>query len=92
MCLLAGRRLVETKRLKWYIQIIITYTCEDPLSSATPYAEELENDIDLLTHDQDLRQYRFSGGDQNRAEDGDEEEVYSRDEEGQHVFQSLSPD
>ena len=29
---------------------------------------------------------------QNRAEDCDEEEVYSRDEEGQHVFQSLSPD
>ena len=29
---------------------------------------------------------------QNRAEDCDEEEAYSRDEEGQHVFQSLSPD
>ena len=30
--------------------------------------------------------------DQNRAEDLDEEEAYSRYEEGQHVFQSLSPD
>ena len=29
--------------------------CEDLFLSATPYAEELENIIDLLTHDQDLR-------------------------------------
>ena len=47
--------------------------------------------IKLLIYDQDLHQCHFPG-EQNRAEDGDEEEVYSRDEEGQHVFQSLSPD
>ena len=29
--------------------------CEDLFLSATPHAEELENIIDLLTHDQDLR-------------------------------------
>ena len=31
---------------------------------------------------------------QNRVEDGNEDEIYSRDDEGQHVFlfQSLSPD
>ena len=31
-------------------------------------------------------------GDQNRAEDRYEEEACSRDEEGQYVYQSLSPD
>ena len=46
--------------------------CKDPFSSATPYAEELEQNIDLLIHDQNIRQYHFPG-DQNRAEDGDEE-------------------
>ena len=39
---------------------------------------------------QDIRQCRFPG-DQNRAEDRYEEEVYNPNEEGQHVFQSLSP-
>ena len=65
--------------------------CKDPLLSDTPCAEELENNIELLIHDQDLRQHHFPGK-QNNAENGDEEEAYSRDEEGQHVFQSLSPD
>ena len=31
-------------------------------------------------------------GDQNRAEDRYEEEAYNPNDEGQHAFQSLSPD
>ena len=65
--------------------------CEDPFSSSTPYAEELEYNIDFLIEHQDIRQCHFPG-DQNRAEDRYEEEVYNPNEEGQHVFQSLSPD
>ena len=42
--------------------------CEDPFSSATPYAEELEHNIDFLINHQDIRQCHFPG-DQNRAED-----------------------
>ena len=45
-------------------------------SSGAPYAEELENNIDLLIHDQDIRQRRFPG-DQNRAEGCYGEEAYS---------------
>ena len=48
--------------------------CEDLFSSATPYAEELEQNIDFLIHDQDVRHCHFAG-DQNRAEDRYEEEV-----------------
>jgi hypothetical protein len=44
----------------------------------------------LIEH-QDIRQCHFPG-DQNRAEDRYEEEAYNPNEEGQHVFQSLSPD
>ena len=51
--------------------------CEDPFSSATSYAEELENDIDLLIHDQDIRQCHFPS-EQNRVEDDEEGEAYSR--------------
>ena len=40
---------------------------------------------------QDIRQCHFPG-DQNRAEDCYEEEAYNPNKEGQHVFQSLSPD
>ena len=65
--------------------------CEDPFSSSTPYAEELEFNIDFLIDHQDIRQCHFPG-DQNRAEDRYEEEAYNPNEEGQHVFQSLSPD
>ena len=80
--------------------------CEDPFSSSTPYAEELEYDIDFLIDHQDIRQCHFPG-DQNRAEDRYEtmstynkykykEEAYNYNydpnEQGQHVFQSLSPD
>ena len=65
--------------------------CEDPFSSSTPYAEELEYNIDFLIDHQDIRQCHFPG-DQNRAEDRYEEETYNPNEEGQHVFQSLSPD
>ena len=65
--------------------------CEDPFSSSTPYAEELEYNIDFLIEHQDIRQCHFPG-DQNRAEDRYEEEAYNPNEEGQHVFQSLSPD
>ena len=65
--------------------------CEDPFSSSTPYAEELEYNIDFLIDHQDIRQCHFPG-DQNRAEDRYEEEAYNPNEEGQHVFQSLSPD
>ena len=65
--------------------------CEDPFSSSTPSAEELEYDIDFLIDHQDIRQCHFPG-DQNRAEDRYEEEAYNPNEEGQHVFQSLSPD
>ena len=60
-------------------------------SSSTPYAEELEYNIDFLIDHQDIRQCHFPG-DQNRAEDRYEEEAYNPNEEGQHVFQSLSPD
>ena len=49
---------------------------EDPFSSATPYAEELEHNIDFLINHQDIRQCHFPG-DQNRAEDRSEEEAYS---------------
>ena len=49
--------------------------CEDLYSSATPYAEELENDVEFLIHDQDLCQCHFPG-EQNCAEYGNEE-VYS---------------
>ena len=42
--------------------------CEDPFSSSTPYAEEIEYNIDFLINHQDIRQCRFPG-DQNRAED-----------------------
>ena len=38
-----------------------------------------------------IRQCHFPG-DQNRAEDRYEEEAYNLNEEGQHVFQSLSLD
>ena len=55
--------------------------CEDPFSSATPYAEELEYNIDFLINHQDIRQCHFPG-DQNRAGDRYEEEACSRDEEG----------
>ena len=65
--------------------------CEDPFSSSTPYAEELEYNIDFLIEHQDIRQCHFPG-DQNRAEDRYEEEAYNLNEEGQHVFQSLSLD
>ena len=54
-------------------------------------AEELEYNIDFLINHQDIRRCHFPG-DQNRAEDRYEEEVYNPNEEGQHVFQSLSPD
>ena len=47
--------------------------------------------IDFLIDHQDIRQCHFPG-DQNRAEDRYEEEAYNPNEEGQHVFQSLSPD
>ena len=57
----------------------------------SPYAEELEYNIDFLINHQDIRQCHFLG-DQNRAEDRYEEEAYNPNEEGQHVFQSLSPD
>ena len=50
--------------------------CEDPFSSSTPYAEELEYDIDFLIDHQDIRQCRFPG-DQNRAEDRYEYETMS---------------
>ena len=33
--------------------------CEDPFSSSTPYAEELEYDIDFLINHQDIRQCHF---------------------------------
>ena len=33
--------------------------CEDPFSSATPYAEELEHNVDILINHQDIRQRRF---------------------------------
>ena len=65
--------------------------CEDPFSSSTPYAEELEYNIDFLIDHQDIRQCHFPG-DQNRAEDRYEEEAYNPNEEGQQVFQSLSSD
>ncbi len=65
--------------------------CEDLFSSSTPYAEELEHDIDFLINHQDIRQCHFSG-DQNRAENRHEKEVHNPNEEGQYVFQSLSPD
>ena len=42
--------------------------CEDPFSSVNLYAKELESNIDLLIHDQNIRQSHFPG-DQNRAED-----------------------
>ena len=64
----------------------VSLLCEDPFSSATPYAEELEHHIDLPIHRQDIRQHHLPG-DLNRAEDRYEEEAYSRDEKGQHVFQ-----
>ena len=53
--------------------------------------KELEYNIDFLIEHQDIRQCHFPG-DQNRAEDRYEEEAYNPNEEGQHVFQSLSPD
>ena len=40
---------------------------------------------------QDIRKCHFPG-DQNRAEDRYEEEAHNPNEEGQYVFQSLSPD
>ena len=73
---------------------ILPIFCEDPFSSSTPYAgEELEYNVDFLIDHQDIRQCHFPG-DQNRAEDRYEyeEEAYNPNEEGQHVFQSLSPD
>ena len=42
--------------------------CEDPFSSATPYAEELEYNIEFLINHQVIRQCHFPG-DQNRAEE-----------------------
>ena len=42
--------------------------CEDPFSSSTPYAEELEYNIDFLINRQDIRRCHFPG-EQNRAED-----------------------
>ena len=54
--------------------------CEDPLSSATPYAEELEHNIDFPINHQDIRLCHFPG-DQSRPEDRYEEEVYSPNEE-----------
>ena len=50
-----------------------------------------EYNIDFLIEHQDIRQCHFPG-DQNRAEDRYEEEAYNLNEEGQHVFQSLSLD
>ena len=63
------------------------------LLTPSPYTVELKHkhNIDILINHQDIRQYRFPG-DQNRAEDRYEEEAYNPNEEGQHVFQSLSPD
>ena len=49
-------------RIEYYITLLHYF------SSATPYTEELENNIELLIHDQDLRQHDFSG-EQNRTED-----------------------
>ncbi len=40
--------------------------CEDPFSSSTPYAEELEYNIDFLIDPQDIRQCHFPS-DQNRV-------------------------
>ena len=53
--------------------------CEDPFSSATPYAEELEHNINFLIDHQDIRQCHFPG-DQNRAEDRYEEEAHNPNE------------
>ena len=39
----------------------VSILCEDPFSSATPYAEELEHDIDLLAHRQDIHQFHLPG-------------------------------
>ena len=72
---------------KYYISLSLLLL----LSSSTPYAEELEYNIDFLIEHQDIRQCHFPG-DQNRAEDRYEEEAYNPNQEGQHVFQSLSPD
>ena len=52
---------------------------EDPFSSSTPYAEELEYNIDFLIDHQDIRRRHFPG-DQNRAEDHYEEEAYNSNE------------
>ena len=66
--------------------------CEDSFSSATPYAEELEQNVDLFfIHYRDIRCCRFPG-EQNRSEDRYEEEAYDSGEEGQISFQSLSLD
>ena len=35
--------------------------CEDPFSLGAPYAEELEHNVDILIHDQDIRQCPFPG-------------------------------
>ena len=71
--------------------------CEDPFSSSTPHAEELEYNIDFLINHQDIRQCHFPG-DQNRAEDRYEEEAHNPKQRGRSTVNmyfnrsSLSPD
>ena len=57
--------------------------CEKPFSSATPYAEVSEENIDLLiVHDQDDVRQRHFPGEHNRTEARyDEDEACDRDEE-----------
>ena len=57
--------------------------CEDPFPSSTPYAEELEYNIEFLINHQDIRQCQHFPGDQNRAE---ERVITYNEEEGQYVY------
>ena len=67
--------------------------CEDPFSSSTPYVEELEYILIFLLIIRIFVNVIFQVIKiELKIAMSYEEEAYNPNEEGQHVFQSLSPD
>ena len=44
-----------------YIHHLLTTNCDDAFSSASELAEELEQNVDVLLLDQDMRQSQYAG-------------------------------
>ena len=71
------------------IRAASSYLCEKVFSSSTVQAEELEQNIDVILQDQDVRQ-RHHPGEQNRKEEYYGEDPSDDFHEKQYNIQSLS--